>query len=233
MYKSETKLPSIRSPQVNLLRKVAKDTEGACVFIGRPDNISIPFTQFVRLRNATMMKNLFEQLLRKQIKQLHHSQIPIPLRFLFVLLVPKEHVEKEAEAIARCMGTLFIDEVFSKVCYKARDGNELCQGIDEFLSQCVVVPAGRLSLNCRLEPHENLLPVTTFIQKNVMRKNAHFSQCHVQLGSRLTWCFQQCKTMKKDYKELEDLKSCPTNGQAFITKNREEYLKLLFTPQNQ
>ncbi|KFD69581.1 LOW QUALITY PROTEIN: hypothetical protein M514_01946 [Trichuris suis] len=144
MYKSETKLPSIRSPQVNLLRKVAKDTEGACVFIGRPDNISIPFTQFVRLRNATMMKNLFE--------------IPIPLRFLFVLLVPKEHVEKEAEAIARCMGTLFIDEVFSKVCYKARDGNELCQGIDEFLSQCVVVPAGRLSLNCRLEPHENLLP---------------------------------------------------------------------------
>ncbi|CDW55899.1 anion exchange protein [Trichuris trichiura] len=144
MYKSETKLPSIRSPQINLLRKVAKDTEGACVFIGRPDNISIPFTQFVRLRNATMMKNLFE--------------IPIPLRFLFVLLVPKEHVEKEAEAIARCMGTLFIDEVFSKVCYKARDGNELCQGIDEFLSQCVVVPAGRLSLNCRLEPHEGLLP---------------------------------------------------------------------------
>uniref|UniRef100_A0A5S6Q8R3 Anion exchange protein n=1 Tax=Trichuris muris TaxID=70415 RepID=A0A5S6Q8R3_TRIMR len=143
-YKTETKFPSIRPPQINLLRKVAKDTEGACVFIGRPDNISLPLSQFVRLKNATMMKNLFE--------------IPIPLRFLFILLVPKEHVEKEAEAIARCIGTLFIDEVFSKVCYRAKDGAELCQGIDEFLSQCVVVPAGRLSLSSRLEPHENLLP---------------------------------------------------------------------------
>ncbi|KRX15520.1 Electroneutral sodium bicarbonate exchanger 1 [Trichinella nelsoni] len=133
-----------RSVHLNLLRKLQKDTEGACILIGSPDFLTYPLVQFVRLKTATVMKNLFE--------------IPIPTRFLYILLIPKDHMARDSDTIGRCMGTLFVDEVFSHICYKAKDNLHLCYGIDEFLSQSTIVPAGRLSTQNRLEPHDNLLP---------------------------------------------------------------------------
>ncbi|KRX79977.1 Electroneutral sodium bicarbonate exchanger 1 [Trichinella sp. T6] len=133
-----------RSVHFNLLRKLQKDTEGACILIGSPDFLTYPLVQFVRLKTATVMKNLFE--------------IPIPTRFLYILLIPKDHMARDSDTIGRCMGTLFVDEVFSHICYKAKDNLHLCYGIDEFLSQSTIVPAGRLSTQNRLEPHDNLLP---------------------------------------------------------------------------
>ncbi|KRZ20984.1 Electroneutral sodium bicarbonate exchanger 1 [Trichinella pseudospiralis] len=133
-----------RAVHFNLLRKLQKDTEGACILIGSPDFLTYPLVQFVRLKTATVMKNLFE--------------IPIPTRFLYILLIPKDHMARDSDTIGRCMGTLFVDEVFSHICYKAKDNLHLCYGIDEFLSQSTIVPAGRLSTQNRLEPHDNLLP---------------------------------------------------------------------------
>ncbi|KRX58891.1 Electroneutral sodium bicarbonate exchanger 1 [Trichinella sp. T9] len=108
-----------RSVHFNLLRKLQKDTEGACILIGSPDFLTYPLVQFVRLKTATVMKNLFE--------------IPIPTRFLYILLIPKDHMARDSDTIGRCMGTLFVDE-------------------------STIVPAGRLSTQNRLEPHDNLLP---------------------------------------------------------------------------
>uniref|UniRef100_A0A183I944 HCO3_cotransp domain-containing protein n=1 Tax=Soboliphyme baturini TaxID=241478 RepID=A0A183I944_9BILA len=43
-------------------------------------------------------------------------------------------------------------QIFSEVCYKARDNHQICFAIDEFLSQSVVIPAGKMGLDNRLDP---------------------------------------------------------------------------------
>lgn len=38
-------------------------------------------------------------------------QLPVPTRFIFVLLLPIEHRELEGHIIGRSMGTLMVDDV--------------------------------------------------------------------------------------------------------------------------
>ncbi|VDP09481.1 unnamed protein product [Soboliphyme baturini] len=92
-------LTSILSPHPpsNILRKLPKDVEGACILIGYIPNITRPVAQFVRLEQAQLMPDLLE--------------VPIPTRFVFVLFVPIGHVEQNAVMIGRCLGALFVDEV--------------------------------------------------------------------------------------------------------------------------
>ena len=50
------------------------------------------------------------------------------------------------------MATLFSDEVFHDVAYKAKNRNHLLAGIDEFLDAVTVLPPGEWDPSIRIEP---------------------------------------------------------------------------------
>ncbi|KRX23191.1 Electrogenic sodium bicarbonate cotransporter 1 [Trichinella nelsoni] len=140
--------PPPKAAQSNLLRKIPKDTEGASILIGYVKGISKPMAHFTRLAKGVILNEMFE--------------IPIQLRFIFVLLLPSNHTEQCAQSIGTCLGALFADEIFSKVCYKAQDCKDLAYAVDEFTVQSIILPAGKWNLSVRLEPPEggNLLQRT-------------------------------------------------------------------------
>ncbi|KRZ60303.1 Electrogenic sodium bicarbonate cotransporter 1 [Trichinella nativa] len=140
--------PPPKAAQSNLLRKIPKDTEGASILIGYVKGISKPMAHFTRLAKGVILNEMFE--------------IPIQLRFIFVLLLPSNHTEQCAQSIGTCLGALFADEIFSKVCYKAQDCKDLAYAVDEFTVQSIILPAGKWNLSIRLEPPEggNLLQRT-------------------------------------------------------------------------
>lgn len=78
-------------------------------------------------------------------------------RFVFVLLAPFGHSEQEIEAVGRAFGTFMVDEVFQTLAYRSKNSQDLCIGIDEFLSQALIVPAGRISYEYRLEPTSDVI----------------------------------------------------------------------------
>lgn len=61
-------------------------------------------------------------------------QVPVPTRFIFVLLGPKGHGNQYRE-IGRAIATLMSDDVFHDVAYKAHNRQDLLDGVDEFLDQ--------------------------------------------------------------------------------------------------
>lgn len=118
----------------------------ATIYFGRLDNISKPLCAFIRLNEAKMFLNL--------------SEVPRPIRFLFILLVPDDHSEEETDMIGRALGTMLVDEVFVHVAYSAADPQDLISGIDEFLGSILIVPPGKWRKDVRLEPNETVSNVS-------------------------------------------------------------------------
>ncbi|NXU94572.1 S4A5 protein, partial [Xiphorhynchus elegans] len=96
-----------------------------------------PFVAFVRLLQATMLGGV--------------TEVPVPTRFLFILLGPTGKAKSYNE-IGRAIATLMVDDLFSDVAYKARDREDLIAGIDEFLDEVIVLPPGEWDPNIRIEP---------------------------------------------------------------------------------
>ena len=84
-----------------------------------------------------------------------HAQVPIPTRFLFVLLGPSGHQSRYHE-MGRSIATLMSDEVFHEIAYKAHNRGDLLAGIDEFLDQVTVLPPGEWDPNIRIEPPKSV-----------------------------------------------------------------------------
>ena len=82
-------------------------------------------------------------------------QVPIPTRFLFILLGPTGHKDRYHE-IGRSIATLMSDEVFHEIAYKAHNRGDLLAGIDEFLDQVTVLPPGEWDPNIRIEPPKSV-----------------------------------------------------------------------------
>ncbi|VDN21881.1 unnamed protein product [Cylicostephanus goldi] len=80
--------------------------------------------------------------------------LPIPIRFLFILLSPKENYEKERISIGRTIGSLLSDEIFRKVALHTLEPFTIADAADEFISQIVAVPPGVCSTETRWEPRE-------------------------------------------------------------------------------
>ena len=58
--------------------------------------------------------------------------------------------------IGRAVATIFADEVFHDVAYKARKREHLLAGIDEFLDAVTVLPPGEWDPSIRIEPPSNV-----------------------------------------------------------------------------
>uniref|UniRef100_A0A7N6BCX4 Anion exchange protein n=1 Tax=Anabas testudineus TaxID=64144 RepID=A0A7N6BCX4_ANATE len=123
------------------MKKLPRDAEASNVLVGEVDFLDAPFVAFVRLQQAVMLGAL--------------TEVPVPTRFLFILLGPKGKAKSYHE-IGRAIATLMSDEVFHDIAYKAKDRQDLLAGIDEFLDEVIVLPPGEWDPAIRIEPPKTL-----------------------------------------------------------------------------
>ncbi|XP_016343186.1 electrogenic sodium bicarbonate cotransporter 4-like isoform X5 [Sinocyclocheilus anshuiensis] len=133
--------PSTDQLKNKFMKKIPRDAEASNVLIGEVDFLDKPFVAFVRLAQAATLGGL--------------TEVPVPTRFLFVLLSPNGKTKSYNE-IGRAMATLMVDDLFSDVAYKARDREDLIAGIDEFLDEVIVLPPGEWDPKIRIEPPKKL-----------------------------------------------------------------------------
>ncbi|KAM6900075.1 sodium bicarbonate cotransporter 3-like isoform 2-T2 [Xenentodon cancila] len=126
---------------MNFMKKIPPGAEASNVLVGEVDFLEKPIIAFVRLLPAVLITGL--------------TEVPVPTRFLFLLLGPHGKGPQYHE-IGRSMATLMTDEIFHDVAYKAKDRTDLLSGIDEFLDQVTVLPPGEWDPTIRIEPPKNV-----------------------------------------------------------------------------
>ncbi|XP_026301991.1 sodium-driven chloride bicarbonate exchanger isoform X13 [Apis mellifera] len=121
----------------HFMRKIPAGAEASNILVGEVDFLDKSLSAFIRLSQAGIMGDL--------------TEVPVPTRFIFVLLGPTGGLTGFHE-IGRAMATLMSDEVFHDVAYKAKNRNHLLAGIDEFLDAVTVLPPGEWDPAIRIEP---------------------------------------------------------------------------------
>ncbi|ETN71764.1 anion exchange protein, partial [Necator americanus] len=101
--------------------------------------------------------------------------LPIPIRFLFVLVSPKENYDRELLGVGRTIGSLLSDEIFRKVALHTLEPYTIVDATDEFLSQIVAVPPGICSTDTRWEPRETETKVRTRVSSLIYSTYSSFS----------------------------------------------------------
>jgi len=119
------------------MRKVPQGAEADNILVGEVDFLERPISIFIRLRNATMLGDL--------------TEVPVPTRFLFILL-GQQSKEGSFREIGRSLATIMSDEVFHDVAYKSKNREDLLAGIDEFLDAVTCLPPGTWDNKIRIEP---------------------------------------------------------------------------------
>lgn len=84
----------------NFMRKIPLGAEASNVLVGEVDFLDHQFTAFVRLSKAVVLGDF--------------TEVPVPTRFLFIILGPKGNISKYHE-IGRSISTLMSDEVSEKI----------------------------------------------------------------------------------------------------------------------
>uniref|UniRef100_A0A673T0N2 Anion exchange protein n=1 Tax=Suricata suricatta TaxID=37032 RepID=A0A673T0N2_SURSU len=132
-----SRTPNTDQRKNKFMKKIPKDSEASNVLVGEVDFLDQPFIAFVRLIQSAMLGGM--------------TEVPVPTRFLFILLGPSGR-SKSYNEIGRAIATLMVDDLFSDVAYKARNREDLIAGIDEFLDEVIVLPPGEWDPNIRIEP---------------------------------------------------------------------------------
>uniref|UniRef100_A0A669EYU7 Anion exchange protein n=1 Tax=Oreochromis niloticus TaxID=8128 RepID=A0A669EYU7_ORENI len=137
-YNSQVDLSKVnKQVDLHFMKKIPEGAEASNVLVGELDFLERPIVAFVRLSPAVLLTGL--------------TEVPIPTRFLFILLGPDGKAQQYHE-IGRSMATIMTDEIFHDVAYKAKDRSDLLAGIDEFLDQVTVLPPGEWDPSIRIEP---------------------------------------------------------------------------------
>ena len=79
------------------MRKIPPDAEAANVLVGEVEFLDKPIIAFVRLNQGVNLESL--------------TEVPIPTRFLFIMLGPPTEDTMLYKEIGRCIATLMSDEV--------------------------------------------------------------------------------------------------------------------------
>ncbi|XP_056672913.1 band 3 anion transport protein [Monodelphis domestica] len=108
----------------HILEKIPPDSETTLVLVGRVSFLEHPILGFVRLKEAANLEEV---------------AVPVPVRFLLVLLGPESpHVDYTQ--LGRAAATLMSEKVFRIDAYLAHDRKELVQSLEGFLDCSVVLP---------------------------------------------------------------------------------------------
>lgn len=123
------------------MRKIPPGSEADNILVGELSFLERPISAFVRLSNACHLGDL--------------TEVPVPTRFLFILLGPRS-IPGRYHEIGRAMATIMSDEVFHDVAYKAKNRQDLLAGVDEFLDAVTILPPGAWDPSIRIEPPQSL-----------------------------------------------------------------------------
>ncbi|XP_076016648.1 anion exchange protein 3 [Genypterus blacodes] len=133
---------------MKLLAKIPKDAEAVIVLVGCVEFLEQPAMAFVRLSEAVLLESVLE--------------VPVPVRFIFVLLGPSQS-NVDYHEIGRSFSTLMSDKNFHEVAYFADDRQDLLNGINEFLDCSIVIPPSDVE-------GKDLLKTVADFQKQMLRK---------------------------------------------------------------
>ncbi|KAM9775579.1 anion exchange protein 2b isoform X1 [Syngnathus typhle] len=134
--------------ELKLLEKIPEDAEATVVLVGSVDFLEQPTMAFVRLQEAVELESVLE--------------VPVPVRFLFVLLGPAT-TSMDYHQIGRSISTLMSDKQFHEVAYLADDRQDLLNAINSFLDCSIVLPPSEMG-------GEELLRSVARFQREMMRK---------------------------------------------------------------
>ncbi|XP_051937949.1 anion exchange protein 3 isoform X1 [Hippocampus zosterae] len=133
---------------LKLLAKIPRDAEAVIVLVGCVEFLEQPAMAFVRLNEAVLLESVLE--------------VPVPVRFIFVLLGPSQS-NVDYHEIGRSFSTLMSDKNFHEVAYFADNRQDLLNGINEFLDCSIVIPPSDVE-------GKDLLKTVADFQKQMMRK---------------------------------------------------------------
>uniref|UniRef100_A0A3Q2Z5U1 Anion exchange protein n=1 Tax=Hippocampus comes TaxID=109280 RepID=A0A3Q2Z5U1_HIPCM len=133
---------------LKLLAKIPRDAEAVIVLVGCVEFLEQPAMAFVRLNEAVLLESVLE--------------VPVPVRFIFVLLGPSQS-NVDYHEIGRSFSTLMSDKNFHEVAYFADNRQDLLNGINEFLDCSIVIPPSDVE-------GKDLLKTVADFQKQMLRK---------------------------------------------------------------
>ncbi|XP_049295924.1 band 3 anion transport protein isoform X8 [Anopheles funestus] len=139
-YTSSQEDIKMRTQKESILKRIPEGAEATTVLVGAVDFLKQPTIAFVRLAEGIPMPSI--------------TEVPIPVRFLFILLGPQK-TELDYHEVGRSIATLMSNEHFHDIAYKADDRRELLSAINEFLDDSIVLPPGKWERQALL-PFEEL-----------------------------------------------------------------------------
>uniref|UniRef100_A0A8C0LXC4 Anion exchange protein n=1 Tax=Canis lupus dingo TaxID=286419 RepID=A0A8C0LXC4_CANLU len=154
-----------RGKSLKLLEKIPEDAEATVVLVGCVPFLEQPAAAFVRLNEAVLLESVLE--------------VPVPVRFLFVMLGPS-HTSTDYHELGRSIATLMSDKLFHEAAYQADDRQDLLSAISEFLDGSIVIPPSEV------EGRDLLRSVAAF-QRELLRKRREREQTKVELTTRGGW----------------------------------------------
>ncbi|XP_031440138.1 anion exchange protein 2b [Clupea harengus] len=168
MHKSKSK------HELKLLEKIPENAEATVVLVGAVDFLEQPTMAFVRLLEAVELDSVLE--------------VPVPVRFLFVLLGPPS-TSMDYHQIGRSISTLMSDKHFHEAGYLADDRHDLLNAINSFLDCSIVLPPSEVG-------GDELLRSVARFQREMLRKREE----------------QDEKLLAKELKSPEEKDSLPAAG---------------------
>ncbi|XP_036176453.1 anion exchange protein 3 isoform X6 [Myotis myotis] len=153
---------SHRGKSLKLLEKIPEDAEATVVLVGCVPFLEQPAAAFVRLSEAVLLESVLE--------------VPVPVRFLFVMLGPR-HTSTDYHELGRSIATLMSDKLFHEAAYQADDRQDLLSAISEFLDGSIVIPPSEV------EGRDLLRSVAAF-QRELLRKRREREQNKVEMTTR-------------------------------------------------
>uniref|UniRef100_A0A8B9K701 Anion exchange protein n=1 Tax=Astyanax mexicanus TaxID=7994 RepID=A0A8B9K701_ASTMX len=160
--------------ELKLLEKIPENAEATVVLVGSVDFLEQPTMAFVRLQEAVELDSVLE--------------VPVPVRFLFVLLGPPS-TNMDYHQIGRSISTLMSDKSFHEAAYLADERQDLLNAINSFLDCSIVLPPSEMG-------GEELLRSVAHFQREMLRKREE----------------QEVSLLAKEPKSLEEkgqLADCP------------------------
>eukprot|EP00066_Takifugu_rubripes_P017072 XP_011606338.1 PREDICTED: anion exchange protein 2 isoform X1 [Takifugu rubripes] len=134
--------------ELKLLEKIPENAEATVVLVGCVDFLEQPTMAFVRLQEAVELESVLE--------------VPVPVRFLFVLLGPPNS-SMDYHQIGRSISTLMSDKRFHEAAYLADDRHDLLNAINSFLDCSIVLPPSEVG-------GDELLRSVARFQREMLRK---------------------------------------------------------------
>lgn len=111
----------------SLMKKIPYDAEATTVLVGAVGFLEQPTIAFVRLAHSIHMPSV--------------TEVPVPVRFMFILLGPS-NANLDYHEVGRTISTLMSNPSFHGIAYKADDRRDLLSAVNEFLDDSIVLPPG-------------------------------------------------------------------------------------------